>query len=109
MTRRLSSRDNPLLRQLVRIVESSRERRQLGVSFIEGVHLCAAYLARVGRPRLALVTPDARMHPEVMALLGALARHYHVSCLYIPVAMRDSKVFSHQVRPGALSTDQITG
>jgi TrmH family RNA methyltransferase len=74
MTRRLSSRDNPLLRQLVRIVESSRERRQLGVSFIEGVHLCAAYLARVGRPRLALVTPDARMHPEVMALLGALAR-----------------------------------
>ncbi|MBU6271002.1 MAG: RNA methyltransferase [Betaproteobacteria bacterium] len=74
MTRRLSSRDNPLLRQLVRIVESSRERRQLGVSFIEGVHLCATYLARVGRPRLTLVTPEAQAQPEVAALLAALAQ-----------------------------------
>ena len=72
--RRIASRDNPLLRQLVRIVGSARERRRLGVSFLEGIHLCQAWLAAGRRPRLVLVTAEARIHPEVADLLALADR-----------------------------------
>jgi len=67
---RIASRDNPLYRQLLRVVESARERRTLGVSFLEGVHLCEAYLAGGGVPRLCVVGAGAREHPEVAPLLA---------------------------------------
>jgi TrmH family RNA methyltransferase len=105
MSRKLSSRENPLLRQLVRIVESSRERRQLGVSFIEGVHLCAAYLARVGRPRLTLVTPEAQAHPEVVALLAALTRAPMDAVSRQP---RDEGIMPIEGLPGGTAPVEIT-
>lgn len=71
--RRIASRDNPLYRQLLSLVESSRERRQLGVSVLEGIHLCDAFLAAGGVPRLCVVGAGARAHPEVGPLLARAA------------------------------------
>ena len=80
MSRKISSRDNPAFRQLLRITASARERRQLGVSFIEGIHLCECYLERFGAPRQVVHTGAALANPQVRALVeaareaGALAR-----------------------------------
>ncbi len=66
--RAIRSRENPAFRQLLRITASARERRVLGVSFIEGIHLCQAYLERHGVPRQFVHTPVALDHPEVAEL-----------------------------------------
>jgi TrmH family RNA methyltransferase len=70
--RRITSRDNPTFRELAELAHSARERRRLGRSVLEGVHLCEAWLQRNGAPRLAAVSTSGRVHPEVGPLL---ARH----------------------------------
>lgn len=67
--RRIHSRDNALLRELAALAQSSRERRRRGESFIEGVHLCSAYLDRYGAPRTAVVAESALADPEVAAIV----------------------------------------
>lgn len=67
--RHIHSRDNPLLREVAALAQSSRERRRRGESFIEGVHLCSAYLDRYGSPRAALVAESALADPEVAAIV----------------------------------------
>jgi len=70
--RRISSRENPLFRELLQVAGSARERRRREASLIEGVHLCDAYLHRHGQPRRTVVSDEALGHPEVRALLGML-------------------------------------
>lgn len=71
MSRKISSRENPAFRQLLRVTASARERRQLGVSFIEGIHLCQSYLSRHGVPRQVVHTATALADPEVRELVAA--------------------------------------
>jgi TrmH family RNA methyltransferase len=70
--RRISSRDNPLFREVAELAHSARERRKLGRSVLEGIHLCEAFLQCRGRPRAALASESGLRHPEVGPLL---ARH----------------------------------
>lgn len=72
MSRKIRSRDNPAFKQLLRITASARERRQLGVSFIEGIHLCESYLGRFGAPRQVVHTEAALADPQVRALVEAV-------------------------------------
>lgn len=54
----ISSRDNPLYKQLMRLVRGKREKGADGHTaqhvVLEGVHLCQAWLQHVGVPELAL-------------------------------------------------------
>ena len=68
--RRISSRDNPLYREFVDLAGSARERRRLGRSVLEGIHLCEAYLQRHGPPLSAIVSESGVLHPEASALLA---------------------------------------
>jgi len=70
--RRISSRDNPLVRQLADLAHSARERRRVGRTFLEGIHLCEAFLLRHGAPQAAVATDSALAVPQVADLL---ARH----------------------------------
>lgn len=70
--RRITSRDNPVFREALALTQSARERRRLGRSILEGIHLCQAWLERPEPPLLALVSTSARAHPEVAALLMRL-------------------------------------
>jgi TrmH family RNA methyltransferase len=70
--RRIASRDNATFREVAELAHSARERRRLGRSVLEGVHLCEAWLRRHGTPRLAVATAAGLAHPEVAPLL---ARH----------------------------------
>jgi len=70
--RRITSRDNPLIRTCSELANSARERRRSGRSVIEGIHLVQAWLRRHGSPDELLVSDSACAHSEVQALL---ARH----------------------------------
>jgi TrmH family RNA methyltransferase len=89
--RRITSRDNPSFRELAELSHSARERRRLGRSVLEGIHLCDAWAQRNGAPRAAFATASALAHPEVAPLL---ARHR-----IVPVEIAD-ELF------GAVSTVQ---
>jgi hypothetical protein len=47
---RVTSRQNPRLREASRLLTSSRERRKAGRCVLEGEHLVAVYCERVGPP-----------------------------------------------------------
>lgn len=67
--RHITSADNPRFRALLKLHESSRERRKAGLSLLDGVHLVSTYLQRVGAPEELVVTASHAEHPEVAALL----------------------------------------
>lgn len=64
----VQSRDNPRFRSALELVQSSRERRKREQTFIEGIHLCAAFLERGLTPHQVLATEGALGHEEVSAL-----------------------------------------
>jgi TrmH family RNA methyltransferase len=74
--RRITSRDNPLLRELAELAHSARARRRSQRSFLEGIHLCEAYLERhAGEPaaaakRAVVVTESGSSHPQVRELIA---------------------------------------
>ncbi|MEI7446347.1 MAG: RNA methyltransferase [Burkholderiales bacterium] len=70
--RRITSRDNAAFRELAELAHSAKERRRVGRSVLEGIHLCEAWLARRGAPHAAFATAGGLVHPEVGPLL---ARH----------------------------------
>jgi TrmH family RNA methyltransferase len=66
----ITSADNPTFRTLLRLHQSSRERKQAGLSLLDGVHLVAAYLEHVGSPEQIAVGRSALGNPEIAALLA---------------------------------------
>lgn len=68
----ISSRDNPVYKQLVRLAGSSQARKREGLSLLDGVHLVAAYLAHAGEPEILVVSESGAAHAEIAALLGGI-------------------------------------
>ena len=67
--RRVTSRDNPRLREAARLAASSRDRRKSGLCILEGEHVVAVYAERVGVPESLIVTDRALTRPAVRALV----------------------------------------
>lgn len=65
----ISSRDNPLYKELKLLASSSQVRRKTGRTLLDGTHLCEAYLRHVGSPALCIASESALAHPEVAAIL----------------------------------------
>lgn len=53
-------------------MQSSRARKQAGVSMLDGIHLAASYHAHVGVPHEIIVSRSGRENPEIAALLESL-------------------------------------
>ena len=80
----ISSRDNPLYKELKHLATSSQARRRAQRTLLDGVHLCSAYLAQCGLPPLCVVGESARDNPEVSDLL---ARCAGAQCIVLPDAL----------------------
>ena len=65
----ISSRDNPLFKQLRLISQSSRERKKARQTLIEGVHLVQTYAAAIGNPEALVVSTSAVDNAEIAALI----------------------------------------
>jgi len=65
---RVTSPDNPRLKQVLRLLASSRERRKAARCVLEGIHLVAAYLDRHGPPETAIVLESRVDDPRIRRL-----------------------------------------
>ena len=82
----ISSRDNPLYKELKQLATSSQARRKAGRTLLDGVHLCEAYLQHLGVPPLCVVGQGAIAHPEVLALV-AQCDGGGAQCIVLPDAL----------------------
>ena len=80
----ISSRDNPLYKELKHLATSSQARRRAQRTLLDGVHLCSTYLSQCGLPPLCVVGESARDNPEVSALLDRCAG---TQCVVLPDAL----------------------
>lgn len=70
----LSSRDNPLLVRLRRLQQDPAAYRRHGLVWIEGEHLCEAFLARGHRPPQALLSVNGATDTRLQALAARAAK-----------------------------------
>ena len=71
--RAISSKDNPLLVRVRKLVADPGAYRKLGEVWLEGDHLCAAFAARGGRALQAVLTSQAWQRPALRELAGQAA------------------------------------
>jgi len=69
--RHVSSRDNPLLVRVRKLGADPGAYRKLGELWLEGDHLCAAFVQRGGRALQAVVSTIGWEQPAVRALAGS--------------------------------------
>lgn len=79
----ITSRDNPVFKQLRKLVDQSRERKKTASTLLEGVHLIEAYLQTYGEPRL-LIIPEGQSSVEATGLIQQLA---DVDTMLLPTLM----------------------
>jgi TrmH family RNA methyltransferase len=71
-TKNISSRDNAFFKELNKLVGSSRQRRKMGQTLLDGAHLVQAYLAAGLTPLHLLSNAAAEHDSEIMRLLERL-------------------------------------
>lgn len=84
--KKVSSRDNPLYKELKLLASSSQARRKAGRTLLDGVHLCEAYLSQVGMPPLCIVSESSLAHAEVASILQQ-CESAHVQCVALPESL----------------------
>jgi len=70
--KQIDSSANSRFKALLRLVESSRERKKAGRSVLDGVHLIAAYQEQAGKPEQLAVSRQGLVNPEIRALLDGM-------------------------------------
>ena len=66
----ITSPDNPRFRALLKLQQSSRERRKANRSLLDGVHLATAYLRHIGVPEELVVSASGLANAEIGALVA---------------------------------------
>lgn len=79
----ISSRDNPLYKELKHLATSSQARRRAGRTLLDGIHLCEAYLQHRGYPPLCVVSDTALLNPEAAALVAQCGEGA-TQCIVLP-------------------------
>ncbi len=82
----ISSRDNPLYKELRQLATSSQARRKAQRSLLDGVHLCEAWLQHAGDPLMCVAAASARGQGEAAAILAQCAAR-NVTCIVLPDAL----------------------
>lgn len=82
----ISSRDNPLYKELKALASSSQSRRKAGRTVLDGIHLCQAYLDAQGVPGWCVIGEASHAHPEVAEILRR-CEAARVACIMLPDAM----------------------
>jgi TrmH family RNA methyltransferase len=84
--KRISSRDNPFYKSLLKLSSSARARREAGQTLLDGVHLLRAFLDTGNKPKHLLINTQAAQDNEIAALLDA--------CPDVPQTRLDDALFA---------------
>ncbi|OGB23477.1 MAG: RNA methyltransferase [Burkholderiales bacterium RIFCSPLOWO2_02_FULL_57_36] len=79
----ISSRENPLYKELKLLASSSQARKKTGRTLLDGVHLCDAYLHHVGMPLFCVASETAQSIAEVAVILASCEAG-RVQCVVLP-------------------------
>lgn len=82
----ITSKDNPLYKELKQLATSSQARRRSSRTLLDGVHLCQVYLQQIGVPFLTVVNESSLTNPEVVAVLD-ICESKHGQCITLPDAL----------------------
>ncbi|MBL8515572.1 MAG: RNA methyltransferase [Betaproteobacteria bacterium] len=74
----ITSRDNVLAKRVKGLAQSSRERKKSGLALIEGAHLVAACIEKLGVPDTLIASESGMRRPEIAGLMAANAAHHAV-------------------------------
>lgn len=66
----ITSRDNPFFRKLIKLEESTRQRRAAGLTLLDGVHLISAYHLALGPPKSLIVSESGCEKAQIKRLLA---------------------------------------
>ena len=84
----ITSRDNPIFKQLKKFADNSRERRVEGKTLLDGVHLIESYMATFGMPDVAgvelIIIPEGKSSVEATGLIQELV---DISTVMLPTLM----------------------
>ena len=69
----IRSADNPRFKALLKLVQSSRERKRAGLSVLDGPHLVTAYREHVGVPEELVVSVTGSGNAEIAAIVARAA------------------------------------
>ncbi|NMM39243.1 MAG: RNA methyltransferase [Glaciimonas sp.] len=82
----ISSRDNPLYKELKQLATSSQARRKTQRTLLDGIHLCEVYLDQIGAPPLCIVSDSAVSQHEVTSILQR-CEEGGAQCILLPDAL----------------------
>ena len=82
----ISSRDNPLYKELKHLGGSSQARRKAGRTLLDGVHLCQSYLQLRGMPLQCILSESALGNPEIADIVMR-CENAHAHCTVMPDAL----------------------
>lgn len=79
----ITSRDNPIFKQLKKFADNAKERRKEGKTLLDGVHLIESYMATFGLPDVVII-PEGKSTVEATGLIQELV---DVSTVMLPTLM----------------------
>lgn len=79
----ITSRDNPIFKQLKKFADNARERRSEGKTLLDGVHLIETYMQTFGLPDVVII-PEGKSTVEATGLIQELV---DVSTVMLPTLM----------------------
>lgn len=79
----ITSRDNPIFKQLKKFADHAKERRSEGKTLLDGVHLIESYMATFGLPDVVII-PEGKSSVEATGLIQELV---DVSTVMLPTLM----------------------
>ena len=82
----ISSRDNPLYKELRLLASNSQARRKAGRTLLDGIHLCEAYLQHAGAPPICVASENSVNHAEVSAIIER-CEQARVQCIIMPESL----------------------
>ena len=68
----ITSASNPRVKQLLKLVRSSRERHKTGLTVLDGVHLIEAFMKSGGKPELIAISETAADDQEIININNKL-------------------------------------
>ena len=83
----ITSRDNPLLKELRKVAQDSNAYRKAGRFWIEGDHLCSAALQRGLQPAVAVFTEDYWQNPKSGPLALVEYAQSAIKSIVMPAAL----------------------
>ncbi|MDH2915943.1 MAG: RNA methyltransferase [Gallionella sp.] len=84
--KRITSRDNPFFKSLLKLSSSARERGETGQTLLDGTHLLRAFLDAGCKPAHLLINGQAVQNPEIKSLLA--------ECDAVPRTQLDDALFA---------------